>query len=105
MSIFQKFAKYYQLNKILTRLRRAMNIIKVCELHAERFRLLAKAIHVMMLIPSNSSCIERMFRAVKLIKSPIRSSLKENKLEKLVFVSINGPNLEDFDFVTFVNKF
>ena len=51
----------------------------------------------MLVIASNSSIIERGYAALKGIKSDKRSRLEDEQLERLLILSVNLPELTDFD--------
>jgi hypothetical protein len=55
-------------------------------------------------IPVTSADAERGFSTMNIICSSLRSRLGIERLSKLMFVSIVGPPLEDFNSSTYVNK-
>ena len=48
-------------------------------------------------IPASSPEVERVFSAMKGIKTPVRNRLKTGTLDYLLRVSIEGPRIKDWD--------
>ena len=55
-------------------------------------------------IPFSTADCERAFSAMKRVKTPLRNRLKTSTLDCLLRISIEGPNLNDFDFDLAVKK-
>lgn len=58
----------------------------------------------MLVLPVSSAVCERGFSAQKRIKSDVRSCLKPDTVEDLIRISIEGPELEEFDATESVNE-
>ena len=71
-------------------------------LYGAEFGRVAALIRVMLVIASNSSIIERGYAALKGIKSDKRSRLEDEQLERLLILSVNLPELTDFDIQSVV---
>ena len=54
-------------------------------------------IELLFTIPLSNGCLERCFSQLKLTKSDRRSCLKEDSLDNLLRIRINGPPLEKWD--------
>ena len=50
------------------------------------------------LIPASTADCERVFSALNRIKTPLRNHLSNKIIVQLLFISIEGPCLENFDF-------
>ena len=55
-------------------------------------------------IPFSTADCERAFSTMKRVKTPLRNRLKTTTLDWLLRISIEGPDLNDFDFELAVNK-
>ena len=55
-------------------------------------------------IPFSIADCERAFSTMKKVKTPLRNRLKTTTLDGLLRISIEGPDLNDFDFELAVNK-
>ena len=55
-------------------------------------------------IPFSTADCERAFSTMKRVKTPLRNRLKTTTLDCLLRISIEGPDLNDFDFELAVNK-
>ena len=71
-------------------------------LYGGEFGRVAALIRIMLVIASNSSIIERGHVALKGIKSHKRSRLEDDQLERLLILSVNLPELSDFDIQSVV---
>ena len=71
-------------------------------LYGAEFGRVAALIRIMLVIASNSSIIERGYAALKGIKSHKRSRLEDDQLERLLILSVNLPELSDFDIQSVV---
>ena len=71
-------------------------------LYGAEFDRVAALIRIMLVIASNSSIIERGYAALKGIKSDKRSRLEDEQLERLLILSVNLPELTDFDIQSVV---
>ena len=71
-------------------------------LYGAEFDRVAALIRIMLVIASNSSIIERGYAALKGIKSDKRSRLEDDQLERLLILSVNLPELSDFDIQSVV---
>ena len=63
-------------------------------------RLLQNILHlvkIMLVLPISSAVCERGFSSVNRIKSDVRSSLHTETVEDLIRISVEGPQLEDYD--------
>ena len=49
-------------------------------------------------IPLSTADCERAFSSMKRVKTPLRNRLKISTLDSLLRISIEGPDLEDFNF-------
>ena len=66
--------------------------------YGSMYPLVATLIRVMLVIAGNSSSIERMFSALKAIKTDTRNSLSLQQLERLLILGGNLPEkLSDFN--------
>ena len=65
---------------------------------------LAKLAQVCLVIPFTTADCERAFSSMNRIKTTLRNRLKTSTLDNLLRISIEGPELEDFDFDTAVNS-
>ncbi|KAF3840384.1 hypothetical protein F7725_019101 [Dissostichus mawsoni] len=68
--------------------------------HEERramFRCLCHLMEIYMVLPVSTAVCERGFSTMKRVKTDWRSSLTTAQLQRLMFISIQGPALEDFD--------
>ena len=70
---------------------------------SELFPLLSYLLVHGLLLPIATADCERAFSAMNRIKTCPRNRLKTITLEQLMFISIEGPSLEDFDFVQAAN--
>ncbi|KAK1895239.1 Zinc finger protein 862 [Dissostichus eleginoides] len=61
------------------------------------FRCLCHLIEIYMVLPVSTAVCERGFSTMKRVKTDWRSSLTTAQLQRLMFISIQGPALEDFD--------
>ena len=71
-------------------------------LYDAEFGRVAALIRIMLVIVSNSSIIGRGYAALKGIKSDKRSRLEDDQLERLLILSVNLPELSDFDIQSVV---
>ena len=51
-----------------------------------------------LVLPTATADCQRVFSAVKRIKTCPRNSLKTETLEELMYISIEGPPMEEFNF-------
>ncbi|KAK1899748.1 Zinc finger protein 862 [Dissostichus eleginoides] len=61
------------------------------------FRCLCHLMEIYMVLPVSTAVCERGFSTMKRVKTDWRSSLTTAQLQRLMFISIQGPALEDFD--------
>ncbi|KAJ8415103.1 hypothetical protein AAFF_G00008010 [Aldrovandia affinis] len=61
------------------------------------FQCLSHLMHIYMVLPVSTAVCERGFSTLKRVKTDWRSSLTTAQLQRLMFISIEGPALEDFD--------
>ncbi|KAK0142299.1 Zinc finger protein 862 [Merluccius polli] len=54
-------------------------------------------VHIMLVLPVSSAVCERGFSSQKRIKPDVRASLHTDTVEDLIWISVEGPSLEDFD--------
>ncbi|XP_030219014.1 zinc finger protein 862 [Gadus morhua] len=54
-------------------------------------------VKIMLVLPISSAVCERGFSSVNRIKSDVRSSLHTETVEDLIRISVEGPQLEDYD--------
>jgi hypothetical protein len=66
---------------------------------------LCQLIRIMVVIPANISPLERFFSAAKFIKSPHRSSLHDETLEKLTLIAYNSPSFSKFPLELLYDKY
>ena len=59
---------------------------------------LSKLAHIGLVIPISTATCERGFSAMKRIKTDLRNRLTTRVLDCLMGISIDGPDLESFDF-------
>ena len=71
-----------------------MSLIK----HQELFPSLAHIASCLLVIPVHSADCERGFSAMGRIKTRLQTRLCNHSLNSLMFISIEGANLLDFDF-------
>jgi len=65
--------------------------------YKEDFKDVLHLVEIMLVIPISSAECERMFSAMKRVKSDERCSLASSTLDNLVRISKHGPNIEAFD--------
>lgn len=65
---------------------------------------LARLATIGLAIPFSTADCERAFSTMKRVKTPLRNRLKTSTLDCLLRISIEGPDLNDFDFEQAVNK-
>ena len=58
----------------------------------------------LLVVPMHSADCERGFSAMARIKNKLRSRLTNQTLNSLMFISIEGPDIQNFDFKTVLNK-
>ena len=58
---------------------------------------------IALVIPLSTADCERAFSAIKRVKTALRNRLKTATLDCLLRITVEGPELEDFDFKTAVN--
>ena len=56
-----------------------------------------RLVQIMLVLPISSAVCERGFSSVNRIKSDVRSSLHTETVEDLIRISVEGPQLEDYD--------
>ncbi|XP_073716873.1 zinc finger protein 862-like [Misgurnus anguillicaudatus] len=69
----------------------------VIDERCERFRSLVTLLKIYLVLPVSTAVCERGFSAMKRVKSDWRTSLNSVQLHRLLFLSIEGPKLQDFD--------
>lgn len=56
-------------------------------------------VKIALLIPLSNAHVERIFSQVKLIKNNLRNKMHLNTLDDHLMILLNGPEIEDFDFL------
>ena len=69
----------------------------------ERHQNILKLLTVLIVLPMSTAVVERGFSAMKRIKSDWRANLKPPQLSKLMFISIQGPSVGDYDATPAIN--
>ncbi|XP_078702604.1 zinc finger protein 862-like [Branchiostoma floridae x Branchiostoma belcheri] len=59
---------------------------------------LAKLAAAMAVLPVSTADCERGFSTMKRVKTPLRNRLKEETLNSLLMISVEGPPAEEFNF-------
>jgi len=76
--------------------------------HGTLYPRISKLIRVMLLVATNSSIIERVFSALKAVKTPTRNRLELRQLERLLVLGTSLPDdLSNFDldkYMKFLNS-
>lgn len=54
-------------------------------------------LRIYLVLPVSTAVCERGFSTMKRIKSDWRTSLSSVQLQRLIFLSVEGPKLQDFD--------
>ena len=65
---------------------------------------LARLASLGLMIPFSTADCERAFSTMKQVKTKLRNRLKTTTLDCLLRISIEGPELKDFDFELAVDK-
>ena len=64
---------------------------------------LLKLISIIMVLPMSTAVVERGFSTMKRIKTDWRSRLETPQLSKLMYLSIEGPHVKDYDATLAIN--
>lgn len=56
-------------------------------------------VKIALLIPLSNAHVERIFSQMKLIKNNLRNKMHLNTLDNHLMILLNGPEIEDFDFL------
>ena len=56
-------------------------------------------VKIALLIPLSNAHVERIFSQMKLIKNNLRNKMHLNTLDDHLMILLNGPKIEDFDFL------
>ena len=60
---------------------------------------IALVVKIALLVPLSNAHVERIFSQMKLIKNNLRNRMHLNTLDNHLMVLLNGPEIEDFDFL------
>lgn len=63
----------------------------------DRFPYLANLLAIVVTLPISRSSCERGFSTMNIIKNKLRSNLKQDSMNSLMFINLNGPSLKDFN--------
>ncbi|XP_035859042.1 uncharacterized protein LOC116038584 [Sander lucioperca] len=96
MSNFQDYKGFAQGRTSVPMRDTFLNIMKSDE-RCERFRSLVTLLRVYLVLPVSTAVCERGFSTMTQIKSDWRTSLSSVQLQRLIFLSVEGPKFEDFD--------
>ncbi|XP_073532536.1 zinc finger protein 862-like [Phyllobates terribilis] len=76
---------------------------KLCELldlalsNTERFPVLGNLLSIVAVLPVSTSCCERGFSLMNMVKNQFRSRMQEESLSDLFMITMNGPSVKAFD--------
>ncbi|XP_073524940.1 zinc finger protein 862-like [Phyllobates terribilis] len=76
---------------------------KLCELldlalsNTERFPVLGNLLSIVAVLPVSTSCCERGFSLMNMVKNKFRSRMQEESLSDLFMITMNGPSVKAFD--------
>ncbi|KAJ8000172.1 hypothetical protein DPEC_G00202080 [Dallia pectoralis] len=70
----------------------------------ERFRSLVTLMNIYLVLPVSTAVCEKGFSTMKRIKSDWRTSLSSVQLQRLLFLSVEGPKLQNFNAGLVVEK-
>ena len=68
------------------------------------FPLISQLLARLAVLPASSASVERVFSTMKKIKTPLHNRLKTSILDCLIFVSMSGPEPEEFDPIPSAEK-
>ena len=60
---------------------------------------------MLLTLPMSSVNCERGFSVMKLIKTRLRNSLKQDTLEHVMMIAIEGPEMKKFNFQNCIKKY
>ena len=90
--------EWKEFSTTLSQFSNAQDILISLVKHQEVFPNLAHIASSLLVIPVHSADCERGFSAMGRIKTKLRSRLCNQSVNSLMFISIEGPDLFDFDF-------
>jgi hypothetical protein len=81
------------------------DLFKVLQTEPECYGNVIKLMKITLTLPLTSTSAERAFSKLKLIKSRLRSTMKQERLESLMLMSVEADILEQLDLEELVEKF
>jgi hypothetical protein len=79
------------------------DLFKTLQREPERYRNVIKLMKITLTLPFTSTSAERAFSKLRLIKSRLRSTMKQERLESLMLMSVEADVLEQLDLEKFVH--
>ena len=70
----------------------------------KKFSYLLLIVDLILIMPLSTAAVERGFSAMKQIKTDWRSNLSVNTLTKLLFIILEGPDMELFNSMSVVDR-
>jgi len=101
----------YQLRRLLQRaeqintLSSLLDLTCFLDMYKHAFQEVDRLLNIALVLPVTSAACERSFSALKLIKSFLRSTMRDSRLSNLAILSIKSARSQSINFDGFVDEF
>jgi hypothetical protein len=94
-----KIFQYYKNNKRNEFIQLWQHILDTDGYFSFNYPTIVILVKIALLIPLSNAHVERIFSQMKLIKNNLRNKMHLNTLDNHLMILLNGPEIEDFDFL------
>ncbi|CAB4012669.1 zinc finger MYM-type 1-like, partial [Paramuricea clavata] len=82
-----------------------LDLFKALQAEPQCYGCVSKLMEIALTLPITSCSVERVFSKLKIVKSGLRSTMNQNRLENLIHMSVEVDLLENLDLDSLVQKF